>query len=123
MWFCIPLPSRKSKDQRAKAGKTPTPAPKAPEHEFAEVQKKLEDELREARGLLETREKDLADRDASLQRLEKAMGEIQAKVGRVETRMELSIADMICKISRKGCYPTISGFARSRADRPVGREG
>ena len=84
MWLCIPLPSRKSKDKRAKAGQTPTPAARAPEHEFAEVKKKLEDELREAKELLETREKDLTDKDASLQRLEKAIGEIQAKVGRLK---------------------------------------
>ena len=112
-FLCIPIPFRKRKaanddirlDQSVKVGPTPTPAGKAPDHELteektksvrleeenrrikaradelAEANRKLEDELRQAKELL-------ANKDASLQRLEKAISGMQTKVGRIESRID-----------------------------------
>lgn len=117
---CIPLPfgRRKAKKERIKPGRDttddPTPAKalvpeldeekaevarleqesqraKAKADGIAEAKSKLEDELRKVKELLETREKDLADKDASLQQLGKAMSEMQGKVGRVDSGMGFNI--------------------------------
>lgn len=95
-------------DQRVKGGPAPTLAVGATEHElteeknksarleeenrrlkaradeFAEEKRKMEDNLRQTRELLQTREKDLADKEAKIKQLEKTM---RAKVRRVESEM------------------------------------
>jgi len=112
-WFCLSSPEAANEDirldQRVKGGPTPTSTVGATEHElteektrsarleeenrrikagtdgFAEEKRKLEDDLRQANDLLKTRGKDLADREARIQKLEKAMSEMRAKVRRVES--------------------------------------
>lgn len=54
--------------------------------EFVETKRKLEDEVWGLKKLLETREKDVADREATLERLQKDMSKIQTKVCRTESR-------------------------------------
>ena len=50
---------------------------------FAEAKGKLEDELREVKGLLEARGKEVGDKDAKIQRLE---SEMETKVSQAEGR-------------------------------------
>ena len=56
--------------------------------EFAEAKRKLEDELRSLKELLEMREKDTAEKEANVRQLQKDMSEMQAKVCRVESRID-----------------------------------
>ena len=55
--------------------------------ELAETKWKLEEELRQVQGLLDARDKDLANRDAIQQRL-KTINELQITVRRVESRKD-----------------------------------
>jgi len=64
---------------------------------FAEAKGRAEDEVREVKELLEAREKEVGLKDASIQRLEKDMSEMQKKVGRVG-RGIVPITDVICEL-------------------------
>jgi len=113
---CIPLRPKRRKapadeniqlDQGVRGGPAPTPAVKELERElveerakyqrtkaeadaFAEVRRKLEGEVREAKELLEAREKDAGHKDVRIRQLEKDVNEMQKKVGRVGRRMSSS---------------------------------
>ena len=75
---------------------TPTPVLKALEIEpteeraklevspLAEAKGRLEDEVRKVNELLETREKEVAHRDATIQQLEREKNEAQIKVSQVQ---------------------------------------
>ena len=75
---------------------TPTPVLKALEIEpteeraklevsaLAEAEGRLEDEVRKVNELLETREKEVAYRDATIQQLEREKNEAQIKVSQVQ---------------------------------------
>ena len=95
---------------------------KAEADAFAEMKGKLEDEVRQANESLKAREKDLAHKDADLQRLGKDMNEVQTKVRRVESEMD-SIADMFCTIPSEACRIANSGRTRSKTVRTVIRDG
>jgi len=51
---------------------------------FVKAKERAEDEVREVKEFLEAREKEAGRKDASIQRFEKDMSEIQTKVGRLE---------------------------------------
>ena len=82
--------------QRDGNGQAPNPVLKPVEAEFseekakveakasAEAKRKLEDEIRELKGLLEEREKVVGYRDADIQRLRKERDEMQTKVSQVQ---------------------------------------
>jgi chromosome segregation ATPase len=54
---------------------------------LAETNCKLEDKIREDKELLEEREKEVGQKDASIQRLEKEANEMQAKVSQIRRGM------------------------------------
>jgi predicted RNase H-like nuclease (RuvC/YqgF family) len=58
---------------------------KAKADEIAEAKRKLEDELRGLKELLETREQDAADKEESIQRLQKDVSKMRTKVCRIES--------------------------------------
>jgi hypothetical protein len=125
---CIPLGRRKvvNEDiklvQGTRVGPTPTPAANGPElglaeekgrraeleHEhqkvkaradaFAEAKAKLEEEIRQAKETLEAQGKDLVRKDASLQRLERDVNEMQTKVRWIESEKG-STSDIFPKLA------------------------
>jgi len=74
----------------------------------------LEDEIRQVKESLEAREKDLAHKDANLQRLVRDMSEVQTKVSRVEGGMG-PVADMFCTTRPEACRVANSNRTRSKS--------
>jgi len=89
---------------------------------FAEEKGNLEDEIRQVKESLGAREKELAHKDADLQRLESDMREVQVKVSRVEGGMG-TIADVFCITPPEACRVANSGRTRPKIIRAVDRNG